>query len=509
MESKSINELLDTVRDIIESTPTVANNGSTILPKSIQPLPKWSATISESSIPLPRAIERLTQNVLPYLNASSLSSRYYGFVTGGVTPAALIGDILASIYDQNCAVHLPSESIATEVEVAALNMLIDLFQLPKDEWAVGTEGSGGGTFTTGATASNVLGLALGREHVLSEAAKRNGKSVSVGEHGLLAAAQAAQVDQVVVLSTLPHSSIVKAASLVGIGRANVKSIIKHDTALEIDLEQLQSLAEDAESERTAYILAISAGEVNTGLFASNSADMIRQARDVCDRCGIWIHVDGAFGLFGRLLMGYKQAKDYKHIIDGVRGLELADSITADGHKLLNVPYDCGIFFTRHKALSEATCSNGNAAYLKSGPSLIQSPLNVGIENSRRFRALPVYATLSAYGREGYSDMLVRQISMARRVAAWLADHSKYELLPGNRDKDVAIAKTFMIVLFRAKDEQINQRLVQRIKDSGKIYVSGTVWNDKPAARIAVSNWRIDVETDSKVVEEVLDEVLNH
>ena len=510
MEPKSVEEVLDKVKSIIGSIPSVARDASIVLPKDIPALPQWATSLPEGPLPLDRTIERLTANVIPYLNASSLSARYYGFVTGGVTPAALIADVLTSVYDQNVHVHLPNETIATEVEVAALNMLLDLLQFPKQEWAVGTAGSGGGTFTTGATASNVLGLALGREFVLSEAARRaTGKTMSVGEHGLLAVAQAAQVDKVKILSTLPHSSLAKAASIVGFGRSNIVSITREGTELGIDVEKLQSLAEDAEADRTAYIVTISAGEVNTGHFASDSSSTMKHIREICDKYGIWVHVDGAFGLFGRLLIGHKHSQDYQHITDGVRGIELADSITADGHKLLNVPYDCGVFFTRHKALSFETCQNGNAAYLASGAgaSLIQSPLNIGIENSRRFRALPVYATLSAYGREGYCEMLIKQISLARRVADWIYDRDGYELLPAKTGKEVALAKIFIIVLFRAKDDAVNEKLVQKIKDSGKIYVSGTSWDGKPAARLAVSNWRVDVEPDTKVVIEVLDSMV--
>lgn len=510
METKSIDELLDTVKTALRTTPSVARDAEAVLPKSIPLLPEWSTTLPEGTVPLQRCIERLTQTILPYLNAASLSPRYYGFVTGGITPAALIGDVLATIYDQNVAVHLPKETIATNVEVAALNMLVDLFELPRQAWVVGTGGSGGGTFTTGATASNVLGLALGREHVLSELARQaTGKAMSTGEHGILAVAQAAQVDQIKILSTLPHSSIMKAASLVGIGRSNVISIAQEGTTMAIDVEKLQDLAESAEAARTAYVLAISAGEVNTGLFASDSVETMQKVRSICDKYRIWIHVDGAFGLFGRILINHPRAKEFQQIVHGVQGLELADSITADGHKLLNVPYDCGIFFTRHKALSEATFMNGNASYLSSGPevSTIQSPLNIGIENSRRFRALPVFATLSAYGREGYCDMLIRQITLARHLASRIADHEQLELLPAGVDKETAISKTYMIVLFRAKNDSVNGRLVQAIKDTRRIYVSGTSWDGKPAARIAISNWRVDVEADEKVVMEVLQNVL--
>ena len=192
-------------------------------------------------------------------------------------------------------------------------------------------------------------------------------------------------------------------------------------------------------------------------------------------------------------------------------ISITDTRLNGRHKLLNVPYDCGFFFTRHKALVEEVCRNGNAAYLAQSPDhdddRIQSPLNIGIENSRRFRALPVYATLLQYGKEGYLDMLRRQIALARRVVAWLWQHVGYEVLPREDTAEQTVRKTFMIVLFRAVDEATNAALVQRINATGRMYVSGTKWEDQPAARIAVSNWMVDLERDGILIEEVLESVL--
>ncbi|OAL32880.1 hypothetical protein AYO20_07671 [Fonsecaea nubica] len=492
---------------------------------------------------LDRLSSHLATSVLPHLNLSSLSPNYYGFVTGGTTPAALLGDLLASVYDQNVQVHLPRETIATTLEVTTLNLLVQLFRLPEAEWGIGRRrGGGGGTFTTGATASNVLGLALGREYVLRKALQRrrgvsveedNGDAGSCGEHGVAELMAQAGLRKIQVLSTLPHSSIAKAASIVGIGRKNVISIsTSQGDGLQIDLARL---AEEAAKPDVVNILAISAGEVNTGRFATDSRAQMLRLRGICDEFGIWIHVDGAFGLFGRVFSPDDHDRaEFEEMIRGVDGVELADSITGDCHKLLNVPYDCGVFFTRHKDLGGDVFRNGNAAYLTSSmtsntgadtnevgsrdvsdydPSAIQSPLNIGIENSRRFRALPVYATLVAYGRPGYLDMLKRQIRLARRVSSWLLRDERFDLLPlpacaGGRDEgeQETLAKTFIVVLFRLKDEERMRDFVRRVNDMGKIYMTGTVWDGKPAARIAISNWKVDLERDGKLIEQVLDQV---
>ncbi|KAI1607964.1 tyrosine decarboxylase [Exophiala viscosa] len=464
-----------------------------------------STILSDNATDLSALAEHLSSKVLPYLNLGSLSPNYYGFVIGGATPAALLGDFLASIYDQNVHVHLPAETVATTLEIATLNLLVQLYRLPAPEWTIGGSGPGGGTFTTGATASNVLGLALGREYVLREAVQRAGlgSEWSCGASGVAESMIQAGVQTIQVLSTLPHSSLAKAASIVGIGRKNFISIATDNHPLQIDMARL-----DIEARRPGVlnILAISAGEVNTGRFATASLSTMKQLREICDKYKIWIHVDGAFGLFGRILPTSDQ--EFSEIVRGVEGLELADSITGDCHKLLNVPYDSGVFFTRHKTLSENVFGNGNAAYLTSAlgdGDAIQSPLNIGIENSRRFRALPAYCTLIAYGREGYVDMLKRQIGLARRVTMWLLDNDKFEVLPvGGTDQEI-LAKTYMVVLFRVKDPVRNTGFVKRVNATGNIYLSGTVWDGKPAARIAVSNWQVDVQRDGDLIEDVLEE----
>lgn len=189
-----------------------------------------------------------------------------------------------------------------------------------------------------------------------------------------------------------------------------------------------------------------------------------------------------------------------------------DSITGDAHKLLNVPYDCGFFFCRYPKLMQKVFQNPNAAYLspsKGGAfDEIKSPLNIGIENSRRFRALPVYATLISNGRANYQEMLYNQIRLARRVAAYLLEHPAFELLPkGIESSANALEEIFIIVLFRANDPNLNEGLVQKINATSEIYVSGTVWDGLPASRIAISNWQASPDRDFEVIRNTLDDVL--
>jgi glutamate/tyrosine decarboxylase-like PLP-dependent enzyme len=184
------------------------------------------------------------------------------------------------------------------------------------------------------------------------------------------------------------------------------------------------------------------------------------------------------------------------------------------------PYDCGFFVTRSLATLSSVFQNPNAAYLASGPSSISSPLNIGLENSRRFRALPVYAVLLAYGRNELAEMFARQVRLVRGVVKFLDESESYEILPKQQaarpakppaevspEHEEKYLDTYIIILFRARDEKINTELVKRINATRKMYVSGTKWDGKPACRIAVSTWKVEVERDLGLVTGVLEEVL--
>jgi glutamate/tyrosine decarboxylase-like PLP-dependent enzyme len=470
-------------------------------PKEVLPDPaaidlarsKLASHLPSTGIGLRRIIKHLQDDLVPGFNASSRSANYYGFVTGGSTPAASLADNFVTYYDQNTAVHLPNESIATDVEDRALSLLCELLDLDPKAWPHRI-------FTTGATASNILGLACGREYVIAEAsAHRTDVENSVGEFGIVEAMRRAGIDKIQVLTTVPHSSLSKAAGILGLGRASVRDVGRKDAPHKFDIQLLQNLLEQSSS---ASIVAISASEVNTGLFATAGLDEMQTIRNLCDLYGAWIHVDGAFGILGRVL----DASSHKSIVQACAGLELADSITGDAHKLLNVPYDCGFFFSRHRNIADRVFQNPNAAYLatSNGPDSIMSPLNIGIENSRRFRALPVYASLVAYGKAGYRDMLERQIALSRGIAKFIIDSEDFELLPASEAHiEERLSNVFIIVIFRAMNEELNKELVAKIKATRKIYVSGTTWGGKPACRFAVSNWMTDVKRDLPLIEEVL------
>jgi len=241
--------------------------------------------LPEEGLSADEAIRHVKGQIALGFNSANDSSTYFGFVTGGITPAARIADHLVTEYDQNVQVHLPEETISTEVEDRALSMLCELFDLKPEHW-------GHRTFTTGATASNILGLACARDYVLRKAASiRDGvdlDKINVGEYGLASSMQSAGIDRIQMLATVPHSSISKAASVVGLGRASVTLVGLEEAPHKFDMRKLETLIK---TPKVASIVVISASEVNTGLFATNGLEKVLDLRRLCDKYGAWIHID--------------------------------------------------------------------------------------------------------------------------------------------------------------------------------------------------------------------------
>ena len=368
------------------------------------------------------------------LATRSSGPRFFHFVTGGTTPAALSADWLTSLLDQNSFSRV-SSPLGIELEDIAIRWLLDLFELP-DDW--------GGVLTTGATMANFVGLACGRRWW----AERHG--VDLDERGF------AGLPAVPVFSTgYIHASARKALAMLGLGR---------DTPKLVDVEGLE---QELTGLGGAPALVIgNAGDVNTGDF-----DPLDRMADLAEEHGAWLHVDGAFGLFARLTPTAAPL---------AAGVERAHSVIADGHKWLNVPYDCGFAFVREPELLKEP-------FRLAGPYL-PSDESPSPEASRRARSLAVWATLRAYGRAGYRAMVEQHLELARRLGRRVEAEPELELLAPVK---------LNIVCFRHRppglDEQAldghNLALGQDILDDARVFFGTTRYEGQVAFRPAIVNWR--------------------
>lgn len=403
------------------------------------------------------ALRAAKEEILPLL-AASIGPRYLGFVTGGTTPAALVGDWLASAIDQNATG--PEGSVNAAVEEQVIDWLCDIGGVPSDRFD--------GVLTTGATVSNLLGLVAGRQWC----GERVGVNIDADGAGVL--------PDLDIFAASPHASMIKDLSIAGIGRNRFTKVKTLPGSEQTDIADLKAKL-DASDARGKIVIA-SAGTVNATDF-----DDLEAIADLCAAYGAWLHVDAAFGMFAAL------DDRRSHFLNGI---DRADSITSDGHKWLNVPYDCGIFLTRHISVLE-TCCRAFAPYLDTKAEG-NSYINRGVENSRRFRALPLWLSMKAYGRDGFAAIVRANCDQAADLASWVRTHEKLELLAEPK---------LNVTMFRAfGSDDDNRALLDRINATGKVFMTPTVYGARFGFRAAFSNWRTR-DHDLMIVKQAIDAVL--
>jgi glutamate/tyrosine decarboxylase-like PLP-dependent enzyme len=371
---------------------------------------------------------------------ASTGSRSFGYVVGGATPAAVAGDWLTSALDQD-----NGEGVTVHLETEAARMLGQLLGVPEDYF---------GTFVTGATMANFTSLATGRQWH----GRRRG--VDVAQDGLVA------MGGVRVLSGTPHVTISKAAAMLGLGRSCIAVIPCLPGTEAVDPAALEQALGNGDP-RPRIVVG------NAGTVHATSFDDFRELGRLKQKYGFWLHIDGAFGLLAAC------SPRYAHLVEGVSA---ADSITVDAHKWLNVPYDCGIVFTRHAELQRQVFINANAAYLGE-PSSDFDYMNRTPESSRRLRALPVWFTLRAYGRAGYREIVERDCAMAEALGERISASTQFELL---------CPVTLNVVSFtpRGRPEQARS-LVEKLTEDGQVFMTPTVYRGISGIRAALCNWRTE------------------
>ncbi|PHS20096.1 MAG: aspartate aminotransferase family protein [Kangiella sp.] len=417
--------------------------------------------LPEQGTDFSKCIELLEKQIIPQLSAAR-GSRYWAFVTGGATPIATMADWLVSIFDQN--VHKAGDSVASLVEHQAIDWMLELFDLPR---------TFNGLMTTGGTACNFLGMCVARQY----AGKLQG--IDVAKEGVFAL-------DVEIFSTTPHASTIKALGMAGIGQKSITKITSINHTEKMDVDDLK--AKMSASHAKAKIVIASAGTVTATDF-----DELDKVADVCKQHKAWLHVDGAFGLFERVANGSNGK---------TKGIERADSITVDCHKWLNVPYDCGTFLTRHLDLLEASF-DVPARYLANDSSTPDF-MSLGVENSRRFRALPVWMTLLAYGKQGIKSWVDKNIQLSKTLADWIEQSEDYEL---------SYPCQMNVILFRINasdltNEEADRKtieLMNKINKDGRIFVSPGQWQGREVIRLCISNWQTD-DSDIEIAKKLLTEL---
>ena len=358
--------------------------------------------------------------------------RYFGFVTGGALPATVAASWLATAWDQN-AFSETSSPLGAAVERVAMRWVLEILDLPADA---------GAAFVTGATMANFTALAAARRAVLLA------HGYDADRHGLHGAPEIT-----VVAGEQAHATLFKALGMLGLGRDRI----------------LRAPADDQGRMRTdsfpdlngPAIVCAQAGNVNTGAF-----DPVGAICDAVRASDVWVHVDGAFGLWARASRRHGALAE---------GLERADSWATDAHKWLNVPYDSGLAIVRDADALRGAMSV-QAAYLPDRAG--REPFEFTPEASRRMRGLEVWAAIASLGRDGIEALVERNCRQARRFAAGLRD-AGCEIL-----NDVVLNQ----VLVSFGDDRTTAEVIRGVQRDGTCWCGGTHWCGRAAMRISVSSW---------------------
>jgi glutamate/tyrosine decarboxylase-like PLP-dependent enzyme len=416
-------------------------------PDEIAHLAKLREPIPEHPVAGTEVLSLLDELGSPATIAST-GGRYFGFVTGGTLPVALAANWLAGAWDQNCGLRVMSP-IGAVIEDVVLGWIRDVLHLP------GARGAG---FVTGATTANFTGLAAARHALLSRAGWK------VEEDGLFGAPLLT-----VVVGEEVHVSLLKALSMLGLGRSRVTKVpVDSQGRMRADL--IPPL-----NERT--ILCLQAGNVNSGAFDP--------AHEICPRAretGAWVHVDGAFGLWAAA------APQRAHLM---AGFDRADSWAIDCHKWLNVPYDSGLVLVRDPEPLHAAMALNPAAYLETDQ--VRDPAYCTPEASRRARGIEIWAVLRTLGRSGVADLIEQSCGLATRFAD-ACRRVGYSVL-----NEVVLNQ----VLVSFGDSETTRRVIRELQSEGTCWCGGTEWHGQTAMRISVSNWATTDEDVDKSAEAIL------
>ncbi len=358
--------------------------------------------------------------------------RYFGFVCGGALPATVAANWLAAAWDQNACLRILSP-VAAQLEDITLGWLLEILGLPPGS---------AGAFVTGAQTATFTALAAARHAVLA------GCGWNVEARGLFGAPPIE-----VIVGEEVHATVLKALAMLGLGRDRVKKVPCDG--------QGRMRADRIPHCEGPTIICTQAGNVNTGSF-----DPVEEIRERTRGENVWVHVDGAFGLW---------AKALPELSELTRGVEAADSWGVDAHKWLNVPQDSGIAIVREPKHLHAAMTI-SAPYLAQGKS--REPMQWVPESTRRARAIEIWTALRTLGRTGVAELVRRCCRHAVAFADGLRT-AGFEVLNKVELNQVLVA---------FGDDQTTTRVIEGVQRDGTCWCGGTTWRGRKAMRISVSSW---------------------
>jgi len=422
---------------------------------------KIVSTLGSEGLPPEQVVDELVKASKGGLLGSA-GGRFFAWVIGGSLPSALAADWLTSTWDQNAALYACSPA-ASVVEEIAGEWIKELLQLPQQSSFA---------FTTGCQLAHFTCLAAALGAVL----KRSGWNIN--EDGLFGAPSLR-----VLTSEHRHGSIDRAVRYLGLGNKSLQAI----TSGADGRINLRSLSETLKRSNAPTILVLNAADLNIAAF-----DLFEELIPMAKEFGAWVHIDGAFGLFARA------SKQKFHL---TAGLELADSWATDGHKWLNVPFDCGIAIIRDREAHREAMTI-SASYI-APETQARDQIDWNPEWSRRARGFTVYAALRELGKNGVADLVDRTSKHCHTIVTEIDKIHGAEMLFEPQLNQGLVR--FLDLRPNATEEDHDKQtdaVIAAINASGEAFFSGTRWNGKNAMRVSVVNWRTNDDDVHRTVQAI-------
>jgi len=388
--------------------------------------------------------------------------RFWAYITSSADPVGVLADLLASSINQNLALWRLAP-LATEIELQTIRWMAELLRYPTDC---------GGVLVSGGNVANFVCTLAAR------AAKARPDLERTGHYG--------GPKLTMYVSEEVHTWVDKAAGLFGIGSEQVRWIgVDDQLKMRVDL-LADAVRADREAGHKPFLVVGTAGTVGTG-----AVDPISALSDFCSAEDLWFHVDGAYGAF---------ASAAKNVPADMHEIHRADSIAVDPHKWLYAPLEAGCALVRRAGDLERTFSH-DAFYLRTHFGVDERPVNfvdLGLQNSRGFRALKVWMGLQTSGRAGVISSIEADIDLSKYMAECLSAHANIEV----------VTQSLSIVTFRYVPDSpgnsdptyldnLNAAIMQRLQDGGVAFLSQAKVRGAYLLRACIVNYRTtksDVES---------------
>src|SRR6266566_3303194 len=406
--------------------------------------------LPENGVMAQEIVAFFEERIQPYPTFGIGHPRGFGWIAGGPDPMAVLGSLLAAALNPNC---IGGDQAATYVELAVLRWLKELVGFP-------TEGSAGLLLSGGSQATLVCLMAA-----------RHAAAVAAGWNPRTEGLQRYPTSLVLYASEQTHHCVAGAVEVLGLGQHLLRSLASTDD-FQLDLAALQAaLRRDREDGLQPFCVVATAGTTNTG-----AIDPLAAIADFCEREGLWLHVDGSYGAFGRL---------DPRIASRYGGMERADSLTLDPHKWLSISYECGCALVRNREQLVATFAVPPPDYLRETLGEVRFT-DYSMQLSRGFGALKLWMALMAAGHAGLVALVSRHNVLARRLAA---------LLDGSPDLERMAPVELSTVCFRAVPPRIcgdeaaldalNKAVMREVQLEGEAFLSGTTLRGRFVLRACV------------------------